>query len=317
MAFTIEFNFTEKWERLIPIAESALACKSGNYCWIDLDGEEIARTHEILNNLGIDPVVIETIENCHAIQGFELFPKCLHFIVEEMNLVNGNFSTNQVQVVLGERFMLTIHKRPIEFLRQVYDTYRDDFYTISRSPGFLLFELVDHLTQVYHNTLTIIINDITEIQKQLFGDTTDIIFSQVAEKMRCLRDYRKVVISARDIFDKLATRKSPFINESTQPFLEKKAALLDRLGNDVATEREVLSESLNLYMGIVTHKTNRFLNRLTLISTVFLPLSFIAGVYGMNFDYFPELHWRYGYPMFWVVALIIVYGLLQLIKKVK
>jgi magnesium transporter len=77
---------------------------------------------------------------------------------------------------------------------------------------------------------------------------------------------------------------------------------LERLGSDLTVEREVLAEMLNLYLGIVGHRTNRVVNRLTALSAVFLPLTFLCGVYGMNFTHLPEKDWQYGYLYFWLVV---------------
>ena len=80
-------------------------------------------------------------------------------------------------------------------------------------------------------------------------------------------------------------------------------------------EREILAETLNLYIGMVGHRTNQVVNRLTVVSFVFLPLTFLCGVYGMNFEVLPELKWRYGYMLFWVVSTIIVAALLTYMRK--
>jgi magnesium transporter len=119
----------------------------------------------------------------------------------------------------------------------------------------------------------------------------------------------------------LATRKSPFISQTTQPFLEKKGVLLERLSADVTTEREVLSESLNLYMGIVSYRTNQVVTKLTMVSMIFLPLSFLVGLYGMNFgsseSSMPELRWQYGYGFFWFVVGLVVFTLLYWMRRNK
>jgi magnesium transporter len=91
--------------------------------------------------------------------------------------------------------------------------------------------------------------------------------------------------------------------------------MLDRLGSDLAVEREILAETLNLYMGLVSHRTNKVLNRLTVVSLVFLPLTFLCGVYGMNFEVIPELKWRLGYPFFWALALLVATTTLAYMKR--
>ena len=80
-------------------------------------------------------------------------------------------------------------------------------------------------------------------------------------------------------------------------------------------DRDILAQSLDLHMSMVTHRTNRVMNKLTIISAIFLPLTFLCGVYGMNFDRFPELHWRYGYEFFWGLTATIVTVLVFLLRR--
>ena len=133
--------------------------------------------------------------------------------------------------------------------------------------------------------------------------------------IRALLEYRNAIVAARETLDELATRRSAFVPASTQPFLDRQTVPLDRLAHDAATERTVLSEVLNLYMGIVGHRTGRVVNRLTVVSMILLPLNFLAAVFGMNFEVMPELGWQYGYAAFWIVSVLLVAVLLALFRR--
>jgi len=115
----------------------------------------------------------------------------------------------------------------------------------------------------------------------------------------------------------LASRKSRFVSEATQPFLANMVGTVERVLQDLLADREILSDSLNLHMSAVSHRTNEVMRRLTVVSVLFLPLTFLVGVYGMNFDDQPELHWRIGYPLFWLVAFGITATLLVLLGRKK
>lgn len=155
------------------------------------------------------------------------------------------------------------------------------------------------------------------IQLRLFGHATDDIFAEVAELTGDILAYHRAALSARDLFNELALRKSAFFSETTQPTLDILSARLERLGGDLAGVRSVLNETLNLYMGMVSHRTNRVVSRLTVLSMIFLPLSFLAGVYGMNFAVLPELRWRYAYPAFWCLVAVFAASFLTLARKKK
>ena len=126
-----------------------------------------------------------------------------------------------------------------------------------------------------------------------------------------------MVLPARAVLTDLSTRKSLYISEATQPFLANMVGTLERVLRDLLVDRDVLSNSMNLYMSIVQHRTNEVMKRLTVLSTIFLPLTFLCGVYGMNFRKLPELEWEYGYGAFWLVVLTIVTGIVLMSKRAK
>lgn len=103
----------------------------------------------------------------------------------------------------------------------------------------------------------------------------------------------------------LATRRSSYVSDTTQDFLANRVGSVDRLLENVRADRDILSESLNLYMSVVSYRTNRVMKRFTVVSVIFLPLAFRCGVYGMNFDRLPELHWQHGYSFFWLTVFVI------------
>jgi len=105
--------------------------------------------------------------------------------------------------------------------------------------------------------------------------------------------------------------------EATQPFLANMVGTLEHVLQDLLVDRDILSESLNLYMSVVSHRTNAVMNRLTVVSVVFLPLTFLCGVYGMNFDILPELHWTRGYLFFWLAVVAIAAGLITFLRRAR
>lgn len=315
MTFAIELNFTNKCERSISLNEIEQSRANGNYCWIDLRDKPESELREFLASMGVDAAPIDAIVRRDTIPAFAIHTSCLYFTLSEARAVDGEFEKGSVDVVLGDGFMITIHQGDVEFLTRAHQTYREAFYTAALSPGYLLFELTAHLVHVCGETLARFSEQIEEIESELFGDTDDDIFLPVSELIRSLLKYRKTVIASREVVYELATRRSPFVAKTTQPFLEKKAELLDRLSADATTEREVLSEFLTLYMGIISHRTNHVITRLTIISAIFLPLAFVTGLYGMNFDTnspwnMPELQHDFGYVGFWAISATIVVGML-------
>jgi magnesium transporter len=124
------------------------------------------------------------------------------------------------------------------------------------------------------------------------------------------------VLPARAVLTDLSTRKSPFVSEATQPYLANMVGTIERVLQDVLVDRDILSGSLNNYMSLVAHKTNRTMSRLTVVSIIFMPLTFLCGVYGMNFSVLPEKEWEYGYLYFWIAVVVIVGVVIWLMRRI-
>lgn len=315
MTLAVSFDFDAKELADIDPADAPAAVAAGKYCWVDLEDADVAA--DLLSKLGLSDATAERIRADQHQGQLRLGAHSVHATFLETRSVGADIELNTLHVVLGRGFLVTVHTAPSEAIAGVMETFRADFAVSARSGGFLLFEVADHLIGGYRSALNALSVKVEDIQKSLLGDIGDEILSQVSELTRALLDYRNAVVTAREAIDELATRKSDFVPESTQPFLDRQTVPLDRLANDSATERTVLSESLNLYMGLVSHRTNKVVNRLTILSMVFLPLNFFAAVYGMNFEHMPELGWRYSYLVFWIISTVFITSLLLIIRKKK
>jgi magnesium transporter len=317
MINAIEFDFGAKKEYEIKVENVKAECGEGHYYWIYLDAEGVGAFMDILELLCPNtPIDNEFLEG-DTRELLNFFHDSLHFKVFEMYILDGRLASNPLQVIMGKSFIATIYERGSMVVESMLETYHDDFVDFSQSPGFLLFEIVDYITNTYQLAYRELEQEIEKLQLNLFEKIDDEIFQKVAMSTQRLLDFRSVLVSAREVIAILATRKSPFIRESTQPFLESKSSLLNRLTDDLSTQRAVISDTLNLYMGYVGHKTNSLINRLTIISMIFLPITFLVGVYGMNFDFMPELRWKYSYYLFWSVVFMIVTGSLLFFKRKK
>ncbi len=317
MAAAVEFEFEPKAEQTIPLSSVSAACKGGRYCWVDLDtsrDEAVAR--EVAAGVGLDRPIVEAIFGDPMPGRHDFRPECVHVTIGETHREKDGLRIVFVDFVLGERFLLTFHRGETEFLAAMRSQYRQDFHDFARSPGFLLFEFWDHLVASYRRTLRALETQVETMQQEMLADQVQQeLFRRVQRLLTDLLAVRKHIVAAREALHELAIRRSVFVAETTRPYLENLATILERLAEDVTIERETLAEGLGLYLGLVGYRTNQIVNRLTIISTVFLPLTFVCGVYGMNFEHMPELKWHQGYALFWLVVLMIALLLIGLMKR--
>jgi magnesium transporter len=241
MITVVAFDFATKQEHTIPTAAAPQACADGRFCWIDVDtASDPAAASAVLRALGIDAPVVEAALRGDGEDRYDIHDDCLHLGLSAVKFEGGRFQVIPVDLVLGEHFLVTIRRGEVEFLNQVRRTYRQDFLKFARGPGFLLYECWDHLIDGYRTADRGFAVHVRSIQEQIFGDVDDEIFSRVAEVTRDLLGFRQIVLASREVLNELCTRRSAFVAETTQPYLEKMVGTLGRLDADPRRDAEPL-----------------------------------------------------------------------------
>ena len=310
----LTFNFSSKKINDVSLAEVSTSIEEDLFCWGHLPLENSA--YSVLKEVGVDPDTVDRIVNNEGHGVLRFGRGAIHCTLLEASVTGHNLVLKPIHLVIGEKFMFTLCDGQSNVIHDVCASYEDDFYQHAQSGGFLLFELVDALILDYRQTLGELADNVESMQNRLIlNEKDEEIFHDFSILSAALLEFRNAVAAARESVDGLSNRRSKFIQESAQPFLERQAIPLDRLSGDATTERAILSETLNLYMGMTSYKTNLVINRLVIISMVFLPLNFIAAVYGMNFKHIPEFGWRFGYLAFWCLALSLVSAIVFLFKR--
>lgn len=301
------FDFKHKQETTLEPSALADGLDPALFYWIELEAADEPAISPLLSKLGVNPTAAGEFLGADREGRYDAYDDCLHFALTEGRMDSeGRIVSSHVDMLLGNAFLVMWHRHPVAFLDQVRRVYRDDFKRFAKTPGFLVYELCDHLIEGYRRISARFSDEIEKVQMNLFGAVNDEIFRSVSGLMADLLAFRRILLAARELLHQLSTRRTPFLQESTQTFLSAMAVTLERISGDIASEREALNEALNLYMGMVSHRTSRLINRLTVLSMIFLPLTFVCGVYGMNFDVMPELRWAGSYAMFWIACLVFV-----------
>lgn len=315
-ATAVELDFATKAHRALALTEVRPSMAAGHFVWIDVDLGDAAAARKALAELALCvPDIVEDAFTREPATQIGRYDDYLHLVLSGCHLVGHKFDLERVDAVIGQRFLLTLHRgRPV-FLEAVRRSYLADFVRFAQSPSFLLYELWDHLIDNYLAVHKRFEERVEQVQAHLIGDVDDAVFAEATELGSDLLHLRKVVLPARAVLTELSTRKSPFVSEATQPFLANMVGTIERVLQDVLVDRDILAGALNNYMSMVSHQTNKVMNRLTVVSVIFLPLTFLCGVYGMNFKVLPETEWHYGYLFFWGIAGAIVIGLVWFMRK--
>jgi magnesium transporter len=315
----VALDFESKKEHAISIAEAPAAMAAGRFVWIDLDARDPEEARRLLCALQplqedvIDAALREEVSTQYA-----RYDDYVHLVVSGYRQRGDELDLERLSIILGERFLVTLHRGPVEFLTAVRRHYHADFVRFARTPSFLIYELWDHLVENYLAMQKVLGDRVERLQGELSaGSVDERVFRQISALGSDLLHFRKVLLPARAALTDLATRRSLFLSDATQTFLGNMVGSVDHVLQEMLVDREILSESLNLYMSMVSHRTNEVMKKLTVVSVVFLPLTFLVGVYGMNFEILPELHWRLGYAYFWAVVVATVAVIVRIIRKTR
>ena len=313
----IEFSFDPKHEQRLDPNELPAALAAGRFVWIDIEVSDPSQAEPILVELALlNHEIIQDALFAEPGTRHARYEEFFHVVVVGCRPGPVGFDLERVDVVISDRFMATIHRGPVLFLSSMHRDYRSDFLRFARSPSFLFYELWDHLIENYLQIQQLMEERVESLQNELRAPKVDdAVFARISQLGADLLYFRKVLLPARAVLASLSTRRTLFLSERTQVLLGNLHSTLEHVLQDLLVDRDILSDSLNLYMSLVSHRTNEVMKRLTVVSVVFLPLTFLCGVYGMNFDSLPELHWSYGYGFFWALVGAIVIALLSLMRR--
>ena len=221
----------------------------------------------------------------------------------------------RLDVVIGEGFLVTVHRGANGVLDAVRRDYVHDFEQHATSPSFLLYELCNEQVEQFLAVKTRLEDEVEDTRRALADEFDQTAFAAVASVSAKLLTLRRRVLPVRRALEELTSRKTVLVSEATLPFLAAMIQTLERLLSDIAADREILETALNLSLTVMSHRTNQTMNRLAVVSTIFLPLTFICGVYGMNFEAMPEFDWPHGYIYFWVLSAGITAGVFVFLRR--
>ncbi|MBN2163786.1 MAG: hypothetical protein JXR25_14965 [Pontiellaceae bacterium] len=313
----VAFNFATKEETDVSLEELLKGPDKNLFYWITIKPADKADARPILDVLGANESALDEFLGRPLEGRYDLYDDATHFSVAEAWFDEGKLKSGITEFLLGRHYLAVCEPDRSRMMNEIRRIYREDFQKFAKSSGFLIYEIASILLESSRRSFQYVTTAVEAIQLELFGKISDDIFMEVSRLTADILAFRRMVITSRDLFNDLATRKSAVISETTQPALLRIGERLERLGDDLDSERGVLNETLNLYMSMVSHRTNRVVNRLTIFSMLFLPLSFLCGLYGMNFEVMPELKWPYSYAVFWVICIIFVISFIVIIRKKK
>jgi len=286
--------------------------------WINVGG---VHKLEILEAFGkqfsLHPLLLEDIANTDQRPKLDDYETHL-FLVLKMLLVTDRqaITVEQVSLVLGQNYVLTFQENGTDVFKPVRDRLRGGKGRLRHTGAdYLLHALVDAIVDQYFAVLEPLGEKIEGLQDLVVNDPNPETLRRIHALKRELLFLRRAVWPLRDATNNLSRSECPFLQESTKVFFRDVYDHVVQIVDTIETLREMVSASLEIYLSSVSYRLNAVMKVLTIITTIFMPLTFIVGIYGMNFAHMPELQWQWGYPAVLVLMAAVGVGMLLVFKK--
>jgi len=281
--------------------------------WINIDGlQDVALLENVGNLFGLHPLILEDILNTDQRPKIEDLSEYLYIVLRNFyKHETDSLYSEQVSIVLGNNFILSFQEKESALFEPVRERLRGDKGRIRKAGSdYLVHALIDSVVDNYFILLEDMEDRIEKLENDLIKQTSPTRLQSIHNLKRELIFLRKSLWPLRETISSLQRSDSPLIDEPNAIYFKDIFDHIIAIIDTVDTFRDMLSGMLDIYLSSASMRLNEVMKVLTIIATIFMPLTFLAGVYGMNFKYMPELEWRWGY--FAVLAVMLTIAVLML-----
>ena len=279
--------------------------------WVDLSSPSKEETAILSDVFRFHPLSIEDCTTRRQNPKVEDFKDYLFILTHGVHpdASAREFKTRTLSLFVGRMFLVTFHREKSRSVEHAMESARRNAKMMSEGPDTVLYNILDYQVDQYVPVLENFERKIDEVEDRVFTAPTEEVLGDVLAFKKALMRLRRISGHQRDILMRLVRREFAVIDERAIYGLRDVADHLVRITDLADTYRELVGSALEAHLSIVSNRTNEIMRVLTVIATLFIPLTFIVGVYGMNFDVMPELHWRYGYLAVWILMLGVAFGM--------
>lgn len=286
------------------IGDLALLTAKFPVVWVDVTGYgDPALLDGIRDALGLHALAVEDVVHLGQRPKLEEYDRSLFCVARMLEPSTTGVQTDQLSVFLTDGVVVTFQERPGDCLDTVRNRIREARGRIRKhGPDYLFYALLDAVVDSYMPIIEDLGDRIEEVEERVLLESTSDVIAEIHEAKVQLLVLRKAVHPLRDALDRILTAEYAAISPETVLYFRDCVDHLHRLADHVESYRDLTQSVMQAHISVVSHRMNDVIGLLTIVSTVFIPLTFLAGVWGMNFDHaasrlnMPELHWAFGYP---------------------
>lgn len=312
-------NFDEK--QVTNIEECLKLKDTSTVSWINIDGLHDTELLEKLGKeFGLHPLVLEDILSTGQRPKFEEYEKHIFLVLKMLsfNEENQSAEAEQVSLILGPNYVISFQERIGDVFEQIRERIRNAKGRIRKmGPDYLAYALIDAIVDNYFIILERLGEKIESMEEEVIGEPTENTVRQIHSLKREMILLRKSIWPLRELIGGLQKSESSLIKETTDIYMRDVYDHTIQIIDTIESFRDMVSGLLDIYLSSLSNKMNAVMKVLTIIATLFIPLTFVAGIYGMNFKYMPELEWRWSYPIVWIIMIAVAVVMVCYFKRKK
>lgn len=315
-----DYDETQLQEKEIPTIEECFPFKdTPTVTWINIDGlHDIGLIERVGKHFGLHPLVLEDIVHTDQRPKIEDHGDHLFLVLTllQYDKVTKEVKGEQLSLIIGSNFVISFQERVGDFFDPVRARIRNGKGRIRKMKAdYLAYALVDAAVDHYFAILEKLGERIEGMEGELVADPKPEKLQEIHSLKRELIYLRKSVWPLREVISTLEREESSLIQDSTALFLRDLYDHTIQVIDTVETFRDMVAGLLDIYLSSVSNRMNEVMKVLTLVATIFIPLTFIAGIYGMNFEFMPELKWHWGYPAVCLIMVFVVVAMVSFFKR--
>ncbi|WP_372938482.1 magnesium/cobalt transporter CorA [Seonamhaeicola sp.] len=312
-------NYTEK--QLTNIEDCFEYKHTETITWINLNGLNHVNAIETLGkHFDIHHLALEDIVNISQRPKLDDHETYLFFVIKMLYYNDSNhLVSEQVSLILGKNYVFSFQEAEGDVFDPIRDRIRNAKGRVrGMSSDYLLYTLIDAIVDHYFNIIEILGDKIEDLETDVFANKTrDDLSIRIQDLKREILRVRRAVFPLREIINKIEKNESNLIHEKTITYFKDIYDHLIQVTENIELHREIIGGLMGMYLTSISNKMNEVMKVLTIMASIFIPLTFIAGIYGMNFKYMPELEFKYGYFAIWGLMVIVFLVLLFYFKRKK
>lgn len=286
--------------------------------WISVEGlSNVDLIEKIGAAFAIHPLVQEDILNTHQRPKQEDYGDYLYIVLQAFVLEeDGTAANEQVSLIVGDGYVLSFQESGRDLFRAVRDRIKGCKGRIRREGAdYLAYSLIDTVVDNYFVVLEALGERLEDLEEAMVTEPGQGALQEIHDLKREMLFFRKALWPLREVVGALSRGESPLMKQATLPYVRDAYDHTIQVIDTLETYRDIVSGLLDIYLSSISNRMNQIMKVLTIISTIFIPLTFIAGVYGMNFENMPELKWEYGYYAILLVMLVVSLVMLRFFRN--